>query len=94
MPIRLLGQTRDRTDLVREAHGAASTTSRSPTLEWVDWFTRRRLLETIGNIPPAGCEAADYRTTEPTATTRSRQNQPSTEPEAIHYLGSTHPLSG
>jgi hypothetical protein len=23
------------------------------TLEWVDWFNRRRLLEPIGNIPPA-----------------------------------------
>ncbi len=23
------------------------------TLEWVDWFNQRRLLEPIGNIPPA-----------------------------------------
>jgi transposase InsO family protein len=23
------------------------------TLEWVDWFNNRRLLEPIGNIPPA-----------------------------------------
>jgi transposase InsO family protein len=23
------------------------------TLEWVDWFNHRRLLEPIGNIPPA-----------------------------------------
>jgi transposase InsO family protein len=23
------------------------------TLEWVDWFDHRRLLETIGNVPPA-----------------------------------------
>jgi transposase InsO family protein len=23
------------------------------TLEWVDWFNRRRLLEPIGNVPPA-----------------------------------------
>jgi putative transposase len=22
------------------------------TLEWVDWFNHRRLLEPIGNIPP------------------------------------------
>jgi len=22
-------------------------------LEWVDWFNNRRLLEPIGNIPPA-----------------------------------------
>jgi putative transposase len=27
------------------------------TLEWVDWFNRRRLLEPIGNIPPAEAEA-------------------------------------
>ena len=27
------------------------------TLEWVDWFNDRRLLEPIGNIPPAEAEA-------------------------------------
>lgn len=27
------------------------------TLEWVDWFNERRLLEPIGNIPPAELEA-------------------------------------
>jgi putative transposase len=27
------------------------------TLEWVDWFNNRRLLEPIGNIPPAEPEA-------------------------------------
>ena len=26
------------------------------TLQWVDWFNRRRLLEPIGNIPPAEAE--------------------------------------
>lgn len=26
------------------------------TLEWVDWFKNRRLLEPIGNIPPAEAE--------------------------------------
>jgi transposase InsO family protein len=25
----------------------------SATLEWVDWFNNRRLLEPIGNVPPA-----------------------------------------
>ncbi len=30
------------------------------TLEWVDWFNTRRLLEPIGNIPPAEAEAAYY----------------------------------
>ena len=30
------------------------------TLEWVDWFNNRRLLEPIGNVPPAEVEAAYY----------------------------------
>lgn len=30
------------------------------TLEWVDWFNNRRLLEPIGNIPPAEAKANDY----------------------------------
>jgi len=30
------------------------------TLNWVDWFNHRRLLEPIGNIPPAEAEAAYY----------------------------------
>jgi putative transposase len=30
------------------------------TLEWVDWFDTKRLLEPIGNIPPADGEARDY----------------------------------
>jgi putative transposase len=30
------------------------------TLEWVDWFNHRRLLEPIGNIPPAEAEACYY----------------------------------
>jgi putative transposase len=28
------------------------------TLEWVDWFNNRRLLEPIGHVPPAEFEAA------------------------------------
>ena len=31
------------------------------TLEWVDWFNNRRLLEPIGNVPPAEREKAYYR---------------------------------
>ncbi|OJW18861.1 MAG: transposase [Rhodospirillales bacterium 69-11] len=30
------------------------------TLEWVDWFNHRRLLEPIGSIPPAEAEARYY----------------------------------
>ena len=34
------------------------------TLEWVDWFNNRRLLEPIGNIPPAEYEQAYYQSLE------------------------------
>ena len=37
------------------------------TLEWVDWFNHRRLLEPIGNVPPAELEAAYYRQQEESA---------------------------
>jgi transposase InsO family protein len=30
------------------------------TLEWVDWFNNRRLLEPIGDVPPAEFEAMYY----------------------------------
>ena len=30
------------------------------TLDWVDWFNKRRLLEPIGNIPPAEYEGLYY----------------------------------
>ena len=30
------------------------------TLEWVDWFNNRRLLSSIGNVPPAEAEANYY----------------------------------
>ena len=32
------------------------------TLEWVDWFNHRRLLEPIGNMPPAEAEQRYYAT--------------------------------
>ncbi|WP_395453906.1 IS3 family transposase (plasmid) [Azospirillum melinis] len=37
------------------------------TLEWIDWFNNRRLLEPIGNIPPAEAEARYYAQTEAVA---------------------------
>ncbi len=37
------------------------------TLEWVDWFNHRRLLEPIGNIPPAEAEEQYYATLDQTA---------------------------
>jgi len=44
------------------------------TLEWVDWFNNRRLLEPIGNIPPAELEKMYYRQIEnPVAVTGLKQ---------------------
>jgi putative transposase len=37
------------------------------TLEWVDWFNHRRLLEPIGDIPPAEFEEVYYRQSEESA---------------------------
>jgi len=37
------------------------------TLEWVDWFNHRRLLEPIGDVPPAELEQAYYRQMEESA---------------------------
>ena len=37
------------------------------TLEWVDWFNHRRLLEPIGHVPPAAAEARHHRPPENTA---------------------------
>ena len=34
------------------------------TLEWVDWFNNRRLLEPIGNIPPVELEQEYYQSQE------------------------------
>ena len=30
------------------------------TLQWVDWYNNRRILEPIGNIPPVELEASYY----------------------------------
>jgi putative transposase len=38
------------------------------TLEWIDWFNHRRLLEPIGHIPPAELEAAYPRREDPSRT--------------------------
>jgi len=37
------------------------------TLEWVEWFNHCRLLESIGNIPPAELETAYYHQLEESA---------------------------
>ena len=38
------------------------------TLEWVDWFNHRRLLEPIGHVPPVEFEAAYHRREDPSRT--------------------------
>jgi putative transposase len=45
------------------------------TLEWVDWWNHRRLLEPIGNIPPAEKESDYYRHNSPAD--RAGLNEPS-----------------
>jgi putative transposase len=43
------------------------------TLEWVDWFNHRRLLEPIGYLPPAEFEAAFKREEDPSHPARLKQ---------------------
>jgi putative transposase len=42
------------------AQQADLQSSPTATLGWVDWFNNRRLLEPIGNIPPAEAEERYY----------------------------------
>jgi putative transposase len=44
------------------------------TLEWVDWFNHRRLLEPVGHLPPAEFEAAYYRREAPSHTVGLQQS--------------------
>ena len=37
------------------------------TLDWVDWFNNRRLLEPIGDVPPMEFESMYYRQLEESA---------------------------
>jgi putative transposase len=43
------------------------------TLEWVDWFNHRRLLEPIGYVPPAEFEAAFRREENPSYSARLKE---------------------
>ena len=43
------------------------------TLEWVDWFNHRRLLEPIGHLPPAEFEATYWRKQSPDSIDRLKQ---------------------
>ena len=44
------------------------------TLEWVDWFNHRRILQPIGDIPPAEYEANYNRQTSPARDAGLKQN--------------------
>jgi len=60
------------------------------TLEWVDWFNHRRLLEPIGNIPPAEAEAKHYAKLEAHAVAAQDSKQPASgKPGAVQltYIG-------
>ena len=55
------------------------------TLEWVDWFNNRRLLEPIGNIPPAEFELMYYRQQDESADRGLTQTGVSGNPGAVHH---------
>jgi len=44
------------------------------TLEWVDWFNHHRILQPIGDIPPAEYEANYYRSNSPADKAGLKQN--------------------
>jgi putative transposase len=54
------------------------------TLEWVDWFNHRRLLEPIGHLRPAEFEAA-FQSEEDPATLLDASNRVSDQPGAVHF---------
>ena len=54
------------------------------TLEWVDWFNNRRLLEPIGNIPPAEAEERYYALLEEPDMAAYLNEMASGKPGAVH----------
>ena len=54
------------------------------TLEWVNWFNNRRLLEPIGNIPPAEAEERLLRHAGTTCHGGVTQTKWPDEPGAVH----------
>jgi len=64
------------------------------TLEWVDWFNNRRLLEPIGNIPPAEAEANSMQRRNQELWRRNLNPDASEIPGAVPDLSyCPHPLS-
>lgn len=58
-PRRLMAITRPRSSIVADLWRSFEAVEYA-TLEWVDWFNNHRLLEPIGNIPPAEAEERCY----------------------------------
>ena len=56
------GRELDRIERIgpQEIAGSVAKLGLSATLEWVDWFNNRRLLDPIGNVPPAEAERNFY----------------------------------
>ena len=54
------------------------------TLDWVDWFNNRRLLEPIGNIPPAEAEERYYAMLDEQGWPRDSNQTASDKPGAVH----------
>ena len=60
------------------------------TLEWVEWFNNRRLLEPIGNMPPAEAEARYYSRLRPTPSRRNSMKQASDKSGAVQGRDGAH----
>ncbi len=56
------------------------------TLEWVDWFNHRRILEPIGDIPPAEYEANYYRQNSPADTGWTQAKQSPINPDGFTHV--------
>ena len=56
------------------------------TLEWVDWFNNRRILEPIGDIPPIEFEQQYYEQLKVQARAAGSTNEVSEITGAIHSL--------
>jgi putative transposase len=63
------------------------------TLEWVDWFNHRRLLEPIGDVPPAEFEAA-YWSKEGSEEHTTLRDPSLREPGAVHFRARVHDANG
>ena len=55
------------------------------TLEWVDWFNHRRLLEPIGHVPPVELRPLTIEGRTP-ATLLDSSNRASDEPRAVQLI--------